>query len=366
MDFNNQTILAPLTKGGNLPFRRLCADFGATMTVSEMAYARNIVKGEGRELALLRHHPSETNFGVQIAARQIDEAVKAARVIEQRGAKFLDINCGCPIHDTTRRGLGASMLQKPKQLGELVNALTKAVAIPITVKVRIGWSDSEINILSLSKTVESAGAAALIVHGRTREQRYTKAADWAIIGEVAAQLKIPVIGNGDILTYYEAESRMKISNCNSVMIGRGALIKPWIFQELKEKRDLTPSPEERVEIYYRLTRYMKEHFRDDEKGTRRAFGFLPWHFSFLTRYRPLPREIYEAESRIQPLIQSRSTFEPQSRLEQVLCSSSEDVHHKIALGLWAAASEREAVEIIGAIEIAPTDPSRSEFIEAQG
>src|SRR5205809_826713 len=140
-----KAILAPLTRGGNLPFRRLCAEFGADITLSEMAYSRFVVKGEGRELALLRRHETERLFGVQLAAKSIEEGANAALIAAERGADFIDINCGCPIHDTVRRGLGAHLLKKPAALGKLVTGLVSALPIPVTVKIRTGWSDENIN-----------------------------------------------------------------------------------------------------------------------------------------------------------------------------------------------------------------------------
>ncbi|NDC37042.1 MAG: tRNA-dihydrouridine synthase family protein [Proteobacteria bacterium] len=168
----NAVLLAPLTRGGNLPFRRLCVDFGAPITVSEMAYSRFLVKGEGRELALLRRHPSEKLFGVQLAAKSIDEGTRAAQIALERGADFIDINCGCPIHDTVRRGLGAHMLRRPKALGKFIAGMTSIVHSPITVKIRIGWSNDDINVHEVTRILEEAGAAAITIHGRSREQRY--------------------------------------------------------------------------------------------------------------------------------------------------------------------------------------------------
>jgi tRNA-dihydrouridine synthase 3 len=342
-------LLAPLTRGGNLPFRRLCVDFGAPITISEMAYSRFLVKGEGRELALLRRHPSEKLFGVQLAAKSIDEGSRAAQIAVERGADFIDINCGCPIHDTVRRGLGAHMLRRPKALGKFIAGLTSTATIPITVKIRIGWSDSDINVHEVSRILEESGAAAITIHGRSREQRYTKAANWALIGEVAAARNIPVIGNGDILTFYEGLARKKLSRCSALMVGRGALIKPWIFKELIEQRAYYPSAEERVGFYWQLAQYMKEHFRDDEKGRGRAMYFLPWHFSFFCRYRPWEQARWEAASELQPLIQTRPPEEIAiSPLEKLLRNETPDIHTQLADLLWQSASKTEAISSLSA------------------
>lgn len=331
ISFSDKLILAPLTKGGNLPFRRLCTEFGADITISEMAYARFVVKGEGREKALLRSHPSEKCFGVQFAVIDPKEALAASKIAIEYGAQFIDINCGCPIDDTTRRGLGASVLRKPNHLIKLVEALSQELPIPLTVKIRLGWSEKEINALALAERIAAAGANALIVHGRTREQRYSKSADWNAIAEIKNKISIPVIGNGDILTHFEAEDRKAMSGVDSLLIARGALIKPWLFQEIKEGRTLNLTAPERAMIFHLLARFMKEHFYSDERGIKRIMQFLPWHFSFFHRYTYLPKERFLEASRVHPLIQSRfECEESDDPLDSVLASPHEAMHVEIA------------------------------------
>ncbi|EEH58131.1 uncharacterized protein MICPUCDRAFT_11009, partial [Micromonas pusilla CCMP1545] len=226
-------LLAPLTKGGNLPFRRLCVSLGCEVTVSEMVFARFALKKNPVELARLRKHDSETLFGVQIATNQITEGVNAGRLAHEAGADFVDLNCGCPIHETWKRGLGAALLKKPRKLERLVRGIADGIPIPLTVKIRLGAGSSEAPAHALAEAVENAGAAAVVIHGRTKEARYTKAANWETIGAIQAERGIPVVGNGDILTRYELNDRMGISNAHAAIVGRGALIKPWIFKEAK-------------------------------------------------------------------------------------------------------------------------------------
>lgn len=348
--FENQVILAPLTRGGNLPFRRLCASFGADVTVSEMAYARELVRGEGREFALLRRHPSEKIFGVQLAARQIPEARKAVQIVQERGADFIDLNCGCPTHDVVRRGLGANMLRNLGQLEELVTALVQESRIPVSVKVRLGWDEEHINVIELAMRLANCGIAALSVHGRTRNQRYSRSADWMKIGEVRELVAIPVVGNGDILTAYEAAWRKTVSGCSSIMVARGALIKPWIFEEIKNDRDWQPTTLERIAVYYQLAAYMREHFYDDERGKKRAMYFLPWHFSFFHRYRPLPRDLWEDRAKVQPLLQTRMpALESPDPLSQLFASPSEELHLQIAHALWDSKCEADGVVALNRI-----------------
>ncbi len=344
MDFRGRVILAPLTKGGNLPFRRLCVSFGCATTTSEMAYAFQVVRNRPTELALLRKHVDEPCFGVQFAASKPEPVIAAGQVAVERGAAFVDLNCGCPIHDVVKRGMGATLLQRPAHLGRLVEAMVTALPVPVTVKIRLGWNEADRNASEIGRIVEASGAAALAVHGRTREQRYTKAADWDAIATIVQERTIPVIGNGDILTWYEAKDLQQRSGCASLMLGRGVLIKPWLFQEIAEQREIEPTAEERVGIYRRFLRYLKEHFRDDEKGRKRAMFFLPWHMGFFCRYRPLPASRYREQAKVHPLLQTRlPDTEAVSLLEALLRDPREHVHALLAAALWDAADDADAL-----------------------
>jgi tRNA-dihydrouridine synthase 3 len=169
----NHLWLAPLTKGGNLPFRRLCATFEAKVLVSEMSYARFLNRGNPVEKTHLRRHDSEEIFGAQIATNIIEEGVRSARMAYEFNADFVDLNCGCPTHEVTKRGLGARLLRKPAKLAKLVEGLANGSPLPLSVKIRLGVEDDK-PALKLAEEIENAGASVLIVHGRTKEQRYTK------------------------------------------------------------------------------------------------------------------------------------------------------------------------------------------------
>ena len=343
LDFRDRVLLAPLTKGGNLPFRRLCVDFGAVITCSEMAYARQLVRGTRSEFALLRKHESETCFGVQLAVGRDEDGLTAGKLAIQRGAAFVDVNAGCPIHDVVRRGMGATLLQRSAAFARLVETLVAGLEVPVTVKIRSGWNQRTINASEIARLLEQAGAAAVTLHPRTREQRYTKAADWQLVSQLASERSIPVIGNGDILTWHEAEDRKRESGCASVMVARGALIKPWLFREIRERRTWLPTASERVGVYRQLVSHMKEHFGADDRGRKRAMFFLPWHVSFFCRYRPMPDEEFVERARAHPLLQTRFDGDPDpSPLETVLRDPREPVHERIAETLWDSADDGDA------------------------
>lgn len=337
--------LAPLTRGGHLAFRRLCVEFGAQVTVGEMAVARRLLRGEGREFALLKSHAEEPCFGAQLAGNNADELGESARLAESRGARFVDLNCGCPIQQITGRGMGASLMQKPARIGRLVEAMRRAVSIPVTVKLRTGYRAERANVAEVARACEEAGAAALTVHGRSREQRYSRAADWDLIGRVAAERGIPVVGNGDILTHYEAAERRRRSGVASVMLARGALIKPWLFRELRERTSWLPSPEQRLAVLWRLVELMREHFGADERGRGRILGFLPWHLDFFSRYRPLPEERFLEASLAHPLIQTRFGREGAlPPLEALLRDPRPETHLQLSGALLDAGNLDDAVD----------------------
>lgn len=316
-------VLAPLTRGGNLAFRRLCAELGAPVTFSEMAHAVLLCKRERRELALLRRSPQERVFGVQIAAREPEPGAKAVAMALEAGADLVDLNCGCPIDSVVRRGEGAALLDKPRKLERLVAALRVAAGdAPLFVKIRLGYHEGKENALAIARIAEDGGADALTVHGRTREQRYRRPADWERIAEVAAAASIPVIGNGDILHASEARLHLRDSGCTAVMAARGALIKPWIWQDLDSAEDRARSPAERLVIYRRWVEHAVETWGSDEYGWRRVRWFLEFHADWWSRYVP-----EDAGFTGDNTLQGRTQFEPRDQEEMILAARSPEGIH---------------------------------------
>ena len=344
-------ILAPLTRGGNLPFRRLCADFGMEVSLSEMIYARSLLKGDAVEQARLRRANNEHTLGIQFATNNVEEGCRAIDMAAEAGADFCDLNCGCPIFEATRRGLGSSLLRSPKKLGKLVNGLVNNKHnMPVTVKIRLGCEVETINCSEVVRTLRKAGASAITVHGRTAQQGYSKPADWELIQKVVHERNddgfgdVPIIGNGDILTYYEANRRIDQCSVDSVMVGRGALTKPWLFKEFKDQQTWNLGCDDRIEIYRTLTSYMKEHFGDDDWGRKKSWNFLPWHFEFFCRYVHHPEEEFESLSREKPLIQNRVAMSSSmTPIESLLTNRSTDAHNLIAAELWESDSNTDAI-----------------------
>uniref|UniRef100_A0A7S0C769 tRNA-dihydrouridine(47) synthase [NAD(P)(+)] n=1 Tax=Proboscia inermis TaxID=420281 RepID=A0A7S0C769_9STRA len=270
------------------------------------------------------------------------------KMAHQNGADFVDLNCGCPIYEATRRGLGSSLLRSPDKLQKLVAGLVKGSEgnIPVTVKIRLGCESDTVNCLEHVTKLREAGAAAVTIHGRTAQQGYSRNADWTLIDKaVQENNSMPIIGNGDILTHYEARRRMMETGVDSVMVGRGALEKPWIFQEFNDGATWTPDIQTRVEVYRTLAVYMKEHFGDDDMGRKKSWTFLPWHFDFLSRYVPYPESEYGARSIERPLLQSRfgESTDGMTPLEILMANRCSDAHDIVASILWESDSNMDAV-----------------------
>jgi len=319
-------VMAPMTKGSNLPYRRLCDQLGATITMGEMALSRKLRKRSRPEFALIRRSEDEKVFGVQLAGRDPEEMAWAAALAEERGADLVDVNLGCPIDDMTRRGLGSALLRKPRKVESIVSAMKAAVKIPVTVKIRLAWEEGRFVHVKIAQAAVAGGADAVFVHGRTRQSRYRRPADWERIGEVVEAIQpVPVVGNGDILFPHEIEEARRRSGCAGVMIARGALIKPWIFAEAQDGQARDPDPEERLDFGRRYVALAKEHWGDDAGGIERLRGFLLWHLDFWCRFVPrCPDGAY-------PKLQERNApFEHRSELEALLARPDPAAHGWIA------------------------------------
>jgi tRNA-dihydrouridine synthase 3 len=348
-------VMAPMTKGSNLPYRRLCVELGARVTISEMTVARRLKQRRKGEFALIRKFAGEPFFGVQLAGTNPEEIGWAAALVESRGADLVDLNCGCPIDHFTHKGIGAALGRQPARIRRIAEAMKKAVAhIPITVKLRLGWNDEMRNVIDQAKAAVDGGADALFVHGRTRNARYRFAADWDAIGSVVAAVSVPVVGNGDVLFPVDVEKALARSGCAGVMSARGVLIKPWLFREMNEGY-VDVSPEERVAIYRRYAALAREHWGADEHGLERVRQFTRWHIDFWHRY--VPRR----DDGTYPGIQVRENERHgRSPLDAFLARPDEAAHEYLADCLTF---EREID-----VDRAPTPAAarEPEFVEAEG
>jgi tRNA-dihydrouridine synthase B len=223
-------ILSPMAGFSDQPYRLICREYGSAMSYTEFVSADGILHGNDRTMEMLRFDPSESPVVFQIFGHDEATLEQAARKIEQFGPDIIDLNMGCSVKKISNRGSGAALLKEPQKIGRIFARLIKALSVPVTGKMRLGWDDESLNYLEVAKIMEDNGAALIAVHGRTKEQAYSGRANWDAIAEVKQAVSIPVIGNGDVRTVADIDRIKQHTGCDAVMIGRAAIGNPWIFQ----------------------------------------------------------------------------------------------------------------------------------------
>lgn len=228
-------ILAPMEDVTDPPFRVLCREKGADWVFSEFISADGLIRDAAKSLVKMDIYPGERPVSIQIFGAHIDAMVEAARVVEQAGPDFIDINFGCPVRKVAAKGAGAGMLQDIPKMEEMTRQVVRAVKTPVTVKTRLGWDENSKHIPEIAERLQDTGIAALTIHGRTRSQFYTGTADWTLIGEVKnnPRIHIPIIGNGDIKDPLSALSFLENYGVDGLMVGRATVGNPWIFEQIK-------------------------------------------------------------------------------------------------------------------------------------
>lgn len=263
------TILAPLAGVTDRSFRILCREQGASVAVTEMVSARGLADGHERSSEYLDFDEDEHPISVQVFGSDPEVMAEGARVIEARRPDIIDVNCGCPVKKIVNRNAGAALMKDPAHLGRVIAAMVNAVNVPVTLKIRSGWDETE-NASEVARAAEDAGAAAIAVHARSRSARFGGSADWDVIARVRAAVDIPVIGNGDVRDADAAEKMVRETGCDLVMIGRWAIGNPWIFAEIEAflasgERAAPPTVVERVKTAIRHLRLSVE-----AKGPRKG------------------------------------------------------------------------------------------------
>lgn len=296
----NPYILAPMAGVTDLPFRLLCKEQGAGLLCMEMISAKALQYKNKNTKTLLAIHPEEYPVSLQLFGSDADIISRMAQEIEELPFQILDINMGCPVPKVVKNGEGSALMNQPKLVYEIVSKTVRAIRKPVTVKIRKGFDDTRVNAVEIARIAEQAGAAAVAVHGRTREQYYSGKADWDIIRQVKEAVSIPVIGNGDIFSGESALSMRRETGCDGVMIARGAQGNPWIFSELLEYGQTgvlpkRPSPEEIRDMMLRHAR-MQIDFKGDYLGIREMRKHVAWYTKGLKGAARLREEINKTES----------------------------------------------------------------------
>ena len=245
VEINGKIVVAPMAGISNMTFRRICKSMGASLVVAEMVSDKAITYGNEKTFELLRMNDDERPISQQIFGSDVKSFVEAAKIVEEKmKPDIIDINMGCPVPKVAvKNQAGSALLKNPVKVGEIIKAVVGAVNVPVTVKIRSGWDQSSINAVEIAKIAEANGASAITVHARTRAQGYAGKADWNIIKEVVNAVDIPVIGNGDIVSCYDAKKMLDETGCSAVMIGRGLLGNPWLIKECVEYLESGKLPE---------------------------------------------------------------------------------------------------------------------------
>ena len=296
----NPYILAPMAGVTDLPFRLLCKEMGAGLICMEMVSAKAISFHNKNTEKLMEIEEKERPISMQLFGSDPDLIAEMAAQIEERPFDILDLNMGCPVPKVVNNGEGSALMKNPKLAAEIVRKTAKAIQKPLTVKIRKGFDEAHSNAVEMAKYLEDAGAAAIAVHGRTREQYYAGKADWEIIRQVKEAVSVPVIGNGDVTDPISAHKMMEATGCDGVMIGRASRGNPWIFRQLVEydKTGNIPERPDVAELKAMILRHarLQLQYKGEYTGIREMRKHVAWYTAGYPHSAAIRRRVNEIET----------------------------------------------------------------------
>lgn len=300
LELDNKVFLSPMAGVTDLPFRLICKEQNCGMLYTEMINAKALCYDDENTKKMLKIEEAEHPVAVQIFGSDPEFMGRAAEIMNEYPNEILDINMGCPAPKVIKNGDGSALMKNPKLAEEVLKAVVKNSKKPVTLKIRKGWDDNSINAVEIAKIAEASGISALAIHGRTREQYYSGKADWNIIAEIKNNIGIPVIGNGDVFSVEDARNMLDKTNCDAIMIGRGAQGNPWIFKRINhymQTGEILPEPalEEKINTAIKhLDLAVKEH--GEYIAVREMRKHIAWYLKGLRNSARIRDEINKIES----------------------------------------------------------------------
>ena len=302
IEVKNKVVLAPMAGISNSAFRRICKSMGAGLVYAEMVSDKAIYYNNKKTIDMLYMTDYERPIAQQIFGSDVESFVAAAKVIEEvMHPDIIDINMGCPVPKVALKAqAGSALLKNPLKIKEIVSSVVKAVNCPVTVKIRSGWDENSINAVEVAKVIEEAGASAITIHGRTRSQGYSGHANYDIIKQVKQAVNIPVIGNGDIKTCFDAKRMLDETNCDLVMVGRGLLGNPWLIKEINEYLDKgividKPTDIEKIDMCLKHLNLLEE-FSCEKKAVLEIRSHVGWYLKGIKNANEVKENIFKTKN----------------------------------------------------------------------